>query len=170
MVVPSSKAQIITPYMQYQVGGWAVASTPEPFPHIPHTREQGRWTQRSSCWCKNQAVGNPMAFPVRGTEAAVLDVQSSLAHRWETLPGWTTRMDVKPREKSCSNSSCMLLPQAPALHKAPVMRTARSWLTGQLADRAREPERISKWIQDTLGHQILSQYTNTSYFYFSYKQ
>ena len=43
------RIQLMTPYKQQQVLEWVLASMPDPFSHISHTREQRRWNQRNSC-------------------------------------------------------------------------------------------------------------------------
>ena len=139
----------MTPYKQQQVLEWAPASMPDPFPHISHTREQGRWSQRNSCL---ESIGTRFRqwgnqWHLQGKEQRYRQPCSLLLlTKQEDAPyNW---LDGKCTEKRYSK-----------LHAAlQTSQNIRTGMYGKLADRTRETKWNEKLIQQ--GHQTLSQCTH----------
>ena len=134
------------------IPSWGVAApTPEPFPHNPHTREQGRWNQRSAqtaTGVRIRQLENQWHFQWEEQRLHSQHAVFSCSQGREML----TEADYQDKRRSAlrkehSNSSCRAAPfTPPALQKALIFE---QWGTGRLADRTREPKRIKTCIQQT---------------------
>lgn len=129
---------------------WGVAApTSEPFPHNPHTTEQGRWNPRSAqtaTGVRTRQLENQWHFQweeqrLHSHPCSLLLLTRKRDAHWGRQP----RSEVKRPEERILKLKPHAAPSTPpALQKALIFE---QWGTGRLADRTREPKRIKTCIQ-----------------------